>query len=86
MDWVFFGVEAATLGLSIPVMSLLAFATTLLGVFTIQIKMAKDNLGIALVKGILGGLVAGIPTPIAGTFVGALILALSGLSRKDSKA
>jgi len=43
MDWVFFGMEAGTLGLSIPVMSLLAFATTLLGVFTIQIKLSKDN-------------------------------------------
>ena len=86
MDWVFFGMEAGTLGLSIPVMSLLAFTTTLLGVCTIQIKLAKDNLAIALAKGVLGGFVAGIPTPIAGTFVGALILALSGLSRKDSKA
>ena len=85
MDWVFFGVEAGTLGLSIPVMSLLAFATTLLGVFSIQMRLAKDNLGIALAKGILGGLVAGIPTPIAGTFIGALILALSGLSKKNSK-
>ena len=82
MDWVFFGMEAGTLGLSIPVMSLLAFATTLLGVFTIQIKLAKDNWAIALAKGVLGGFVAGIPTPIAGTFLGALILALSGLSTK----
>ncbi len=82
MDWVFFGVEAVSLGLSIPVMSLLAFATTLLGVFTIQIKLANDNWAIALVKGVLGGVVAGIPTPIAGTFIGALILALSGLSKK----
>ena len=82
MDWLFFGVESATLGLSIPVMSLLAFVITLLGVFTIQSKISKDNLPIALAKGILGGLVAGIPTPIAGTFIGALILALAGLSRK----
>jgi len=83
MDWAFFGVDAGTLGLSIPVMSLLAFATTLLGVFTIQIRIAKDNWAIALAKGTLGGFVAGIPTPIAGTFIGALILALSGLSRKQ---
>jgi|TARA_B110000196_G_C20698730_1_gene454232 hypothetical protein len=82
MDWVFFGMEAGTLGLSIPVMSLLAFATTLLGVFTIQIKLSKDNWAIALAKGVLVGFVAGIPTPIAGTFIGALILALSGLSTK----
>ena len=81
MDWVFFGMEAGTLGLSIPVMSLLAFATTL-GVFTIQIKLSKDNWAIALAKGVLVGFVAGIPTPIAGTFIGALILALSGLSTK----
>jgi hypothetical protein len=86
IDWVFFGVEAGTLGLSIPVMSLLAFATTLLGVTTIQINLAKDNWAIAIAKGILGGLVAGIPTPIAGTFIGALILALSGFSKKASKA
>ena len=70
------------MGLSIPVMSLLAFATTLLGVFTIQIKLSKDNWAIALAKGVLVGFVAGIPTPIAGTFIGALILALSGLSTK----
>ena len=70
------------MGLSIPVMSLLAFATTLLGVFTIQIKLSKDNWAIALAKGVLVGIVAGIPTPIAGTFIGALILALSGLSTK----
>ena len=81
MDWVFFGVEAGTLGLTIPVMSLLAFATTLLGVTTIQLKIKKENLAIALAKGILGGIVAGIPTPIAGTFIGALILALSGFSQ-----
>ena len=82
LDIFFFGVESATLGLSIPVMSLLAFATTLLGVTTIQIKFAKDNFPVSFAKGFVGGIAAGIPTPIAGTFVGALILALSGLSRK----
>jgi hypothetical protein len=82
MDWVFFGVEAGTLGLSIPIMSLLAFATTLLGVTAIQRKIAKDSLPIAIAKGVVGGIAAGIPAPIAGTAFGALILSLSGLSRK----
>lgn len=82
LDIFFFGVESATLGLSIPIVSLLAFGTTLLGVASIQSKIAKDSLPIAIAKGLLGGIAAGIPTPIAGTFIGALILTWSGLARK----
>ena len=82
LDWLFFGIESATLGLSIPVTSFLAFVTTFLGVSLIQINLARDNWVTGIAKGLLGGILAGIPTAISGTALGALILAWSGISRK----
>jgi hypothetical protein len=35
----------------------------------------------SLLKGIVGGIAVGLPLPIAGTGIGGLVLALSGLNR-----
>ena len=53
---------------------------TTAGVFWIQRRKSGDSFGAALAKAILGGVLAGLPTPISGTIFGTLVLVLSGLS------
>jgi hypothetical protein len=79
MDWLLFAPEAAT-GLGVLVTVPLAFVTVTAGVFLIQRKRNHDSFGGAVLKALLGGVVAAIPTSIGGTILGTLILVLSGLS------
>ena len=87
VDGAFFGatatVSAASLGLGIPLATLLfgliAFAFTGIGVFLVQKFMAEEDTGSALAKGFALGVLAGIPTPIAGTLAGGFVIAKAGL-------
>lgn len=89
VDWLFFAPEAATMELAAIVTSPLAFLVTAIGVFWIQRRKNGDSVRQAALKALLGGFVAGIPTSIAGTIFGTLVLTLSGLSnwnqRRDGK-
>jgi hypothetical protein len=90
VDWLFFAPEAATFEVAAILTCPLAFAVTAAGVFWIQRRKNGDSFGSAAAKAFFGGIVAGIPTSIAGTIVGTLVLVLSGLSnwnhRRDSKS
>lgn len=80
IDNLFFGGEALTLGLAWPVLSAVAFMITFTGVHLTQRHVAGDKRGASLAKAFLCGVLAGVPTSIAGTAVGGLVLLSSGLS------
>ena len=85
IDWIFFGAEAATVGLALPVSCLAAFTITTTGVYLAQKHLDGDGRGESAAKAFFAGLLAGAPFPIAGTIFGALVLSLSGLSALDWK-
>ena len=80
VDWLFFAPEVTTGALATIITSPLAFVIVTAGVFLIQRSRNKDSFGRALLKALLGGIVAAIPTSIGGTILGTLVLVLSGLS------
>ena len=80
VDWLFFAPEAMTSGAAALITSPLAFLIVTPGVFLIQRQRNHDSFRAALLKALLGGFVAAIPTSIAGTVLGTLVLVLSGLS------
>lgn len=88
-DNLFFAPEALTGELGWVVAGPLAFLLTTVCVFVVQRKRSRDSFGASAVKGLFGGILAGIPFNIAGTVVGSLVLILSGLSalsrKKDEK-
>lgn len=79
MDWLFFGLEWTAGPFSIVLMSVFAFVSTFVAVWNIQTRLAGDRPKLAAAKAVFGAAAAGVPFPIAGTAVGALILALSGM-------
>lgn len=80
VDWAAWGaIEAPTGGLLMAVSMLGSFLLAFALVFNIQRNLNHDSFRGALVKALLGGIVAGLPFPIAGTAVGTLILLASGL-------
>ena len=83
IDWIFFGVNAITAGLATPVVSILAFLTGGTGVFLIQKLLNKDSFGQAFLRGLIAGVMAGIPFSIAGTVYGSWVLAMAGMRRED---
>lgn len=58
-----------------PIVGALGFAATTL----VQRFVAKDEWGASLAKGLVLGIVAGVPYPVAGTAVGAPLLIWAGL-------
>lgn len=79
LDGVFAVPELAVLSLPITVVTVgaLGFASTAL----VQRFLAKDDWGASLAKGLVMGIVAGVPYPVAGTLVGVPLLAWSGLQQ-----
>ena len=68
-----------TLGLATLLVSLLAFIFTGAGVFLVQKFMAEDSAGVALAKGFVVGVLAGVPTGVVGTIGGVFILGKAGI-------
>lgn len=81
VDLIFFGVDAATLGLDLPVSVTAAFVITFVSVILIQLKLSKNNFIQSLTKAFILGVLAAVPTPIAGTLIGTLILAAAGIKK-----
>lgn len=81
VDWLAFGADAATGGLMLLITSTAAFVVTFVAVAAVQIQLRGDRPRQACLKALLGAAAAGVPLPITGTFIGAAILALSGLHR-----
>jgi hypothetical protein len=82
VDWLFFAEEALTLGVALPVTCVLAFTITTAGVFIIQKRKSRDSARAALLKALVGGFLAGLPTSICGTVLGGWVLAMSGLAKR----
>jgi len=83
LDWTIFGGNALTLGLATFVTMSAGFVLGTLGTALCQWHFAGDSPAKALLKGIFGGLLVGVPLPIAGSFAGTFILAASGLTGLD---
>lgn len=79
VDWLCFGLEWPLGPASMLLMSLAAFGAAFAAVYRIQVLRHGDAPGVARAKAAMAGVAAGAPFPVAGTLVGALILALSGL-------
>jgi hypothetical protein len=81
LDWLLFSEEAASFGLLIPFTSTVGFLAGSIGTYLLQTRYAFDSKLSACLKGLLAGILVGIPFPLAGTMVGGAILASSGLAR-----
>ena len=79
IDVLVFGPEMMSGFLDTPVMCVLAFMATFPLVYLIQWKWGKDTMSAAFGKAFLGAFLAGLPFSIAGTMLGAAVIALSGL-------
>jgi hypothetical protein len=80
LDWLLFSNEAASFGVLIPFTSVTGFLAGGLGTYYLQRHYGLDKKPAASLKGLIAGILVGIPFPLAGTFAGAWILTLSGLA------
>ena len=80
LDWLLFSEEAASFGVLIPFTSLVGFVVGGIGTYLLQTRHGLDSKPVAGLKGLLAGILVGIPFPLAGTMVGGAILASSGLA------
>jgi len=85
VDWLFFAPEAATAQTALIVTVPLAFLAAFTGTFWIQRRRNGDTIRAALLKALVGGVLAGVPTPISGTVFGTLVLVLSGMSNWNQR-
>ena len=81
LDNALFGVNALTLGLSTPMTALTGFVAAFILVIVFQRALDGNSLQTCMAKGIFAGIVTGIPTSIAGTTFGGLILVWAGIDR-----
>ena len=80
LDWLLFSEEAASFGVLIPFTSLVGFVAGGIGTYLLQTRHGLDSKPAAWLKGLLAGILVGIPFPLAGTLAGGAILASSGLA------
>lgn len=80
LDWLLFSGNMLTAGAATPLVCLLGFIAGAVATTACQRYAGRNSWPASLAKGLCGGIVVGVPFPIFGTFVGATILAASGLS------
>jgi hypothetical protein len=80
LDWFLFSGEAATVGLAAPATAVFGFLAGSLGAYQLQRRFGLDSRPVALGKALLAGMFVGVPFPLAGTIVGAWVLATTGLA------
>jgi hypothetical protein len=80
LDWLLFSEEAASFGVLIPFTSLVGFVAGGVGAYLLQTRHGLDSKPAAALKGLLAGILVGLPFPLAGTLAGGAILASSGLA------
>lgn len=85
-DWLFFSGMVFTGGIGLPVSVGLGFLSGLIGVTCAQRFVAKEGWGKSVAKGLLSGVVVGLPFPIFGTLLGGAVLAMSGLDQMRDRA
>lgn len=86
LDWLLFSGTVATGGAALMLSVLLGLTLGAIGTCAIQRFWAKERWSRALLKGMLGGVVVGLPFPIGGTLVGGAVLASSGLDQIRDRA
>ena len=85
-DWLLFSGAVFSGGLALPAAVAVGFLGGLIGVTCIQRFAARQGWGRALAKGLLSGVVVGLPFPIGGTVLGGAVLAMSGLDQVRRRA
>ncbi len=80
LDWLLFSSNILSAWLATPVVVIVGFVLGGGGAFLIQRKKASDALWLAVFKGLLAGIVVGVPWPIGGTLIGGWVLLTSGLA------
>lgn len=86
LDWLLFSGTLATGGAALMLAVVLGLTLGGIGTCCIQRFWAKERWSRALLKGVLGGMVVGLPFPIGGTLVGGAVLASSGLDQLRDRA
>lgn len=86
LDWLLFSGTLATGGAALMLAVVLGLTLGGIGTCCIQRFWAKERWSRALMKGVLGGMVVGLPFPIGGTLVGGAVLASSGLDQIRDRA
>lgn len=81
LDWLLFSGTVLSAGTALWFSVIGGFVLGGIGTGLIQRRLGGDTFRVAALKGLAGGIVVGVPFPIAGTAVGGTILALSGLDR-----
>jgi len=85
LDWLLFSKELVTFGLATPLTAVLGFFAGSLGAYHLQRHYGRDTTAMATLKALLAGIFVGLPFPLAGTVVGAWVLATSGLAAWKSR-
>lgn len=83
IDNLFFGVKLATAGIAWPITMSFAFLLSFLAVWLIQRVWVGERGGKSFLKALVAGFIAGVPTSIGGTLLGAWVIARSGLSMRQ---
>ena len=83
IDNLFFVGTAFTAGLALPISCLLAFITGSLGVFLIEKMINKNTFSQSFFRGLIAGILSGIPISIAGTIYGWWVLKMADIKQKD---
>ena len=86
LDWLLFSGTLATGGAGLMLAVVLGLSLGGIGTCCIQRFWAKERWSRAVLKGVLGGMVVGLPFPIGGTIVGGAVLASSGLDQLRDRA
>ncbi len=81
LDWLLFSSDVLTAGVSLPLTMGGGFLAALLLVACAQHFGTGDTWRAGLLKGLAAGIVVAVPFPIAGTFIGTGIIAMSGLPK-----
>ena len=80
LDWLLFSEDVASFGLLIPLTPMVGLVAGGIGTYLLQTRYGQDSKLAAGLKGLLAGILVGIPFPLAGTMAGGAILASSGLA------
>ena len=79
VDNALWGANIVSAGLATVLVSLLAFVFTGFSVFLVQKFISDDSTGVAITKGFVLGVMAGVPTGVVGTVGGVYILSKAGI-------
>ena len=80
LDWLLFSSNILTAWLATPIIVVIGFVLGGGGAFLAQRKRANDAPWSAAFRGLLAGIVVGVPWPIGGTLIGGWVLLTSGLA------